>query len=380
MKFLWGSATSAYQIEGNNTGADWWEWDRGRSGRASFFWERWEEVVDLLHQLGHNAFRMSIEWSRIFPTAQESNRDAVEKYRRIIQSLLERNIEPIITLHHFTNPIWFSKIGGWLHRENIPHFIRFVESIIPILDGVKFIITINEPNVYAFRSYMEGYWPPQEKSMRKALRVLSSMKEAHVKAYQLLKSRTSASVSIAQNMMIFEPAWTYSPIHWIFTIMSDYMFNWYFPDRIGRYMDFLGINYYSRGFVRWPGSIEYRGEERNCMGWEIYPQGLYRVIKRAHARYGKPIMITENGICTDNDFQRIKFLKEHVEQIMRAREEGIPVIGYLYWSLLDNYEWAEGFEPRFGLVEVDYEKQKYRIRRSAFFYSEIIETDGLAAL
>ncbi len=380
MKFLWGSATSAYQIEGNNTNADWWEWDGGRSGRASFFWEKWEEVIELLHQLKHNAFRMSIEWSRIFPSPDEVDREALDKYRRIIESLMERGIEPVITLHHFTNPIWFSRMGGWLRRENITHFIRFVESVLPILKGVRFVITINEPNVYAFRSYMEGYWPPQEKSMRKAFRVLSNMKEAHIRAYQLLKSGTAADVSIAQNMMVFEPAWKWSPIHWILTLITDYMFNWYFPDRIRDHMDFLGINYYSRGFVRWLGSIQYRGDEKNCMGWEVHPQGLYRVIKRAYRRYRKPIMITENGICTDNDFQRIKFLKEHVEQVMKAREEGIPVIGYLYWSLLDNYEWAEGFEPRFGLLEVDYDKEKYRIRKSALFYSEIIETDGLAAL
>lgn len=380
MKFLWGSATSAYQIEGDNRNCDWWEWDGGRSGRASRFWEKWEEDIELLKELGHNAFRYSIEWSRIFPKENEINFEALKKYRRITDRLKESGIEPVITLHHFTNPVWFSRKGGWLRRENIDYFLRFVETIAEHFQDVKFFITINEPNVYAFRGYMEGYWPPGEKSIFKALKVMNNMIHAHKRGYEILKSHGNPMVSIAQNIMVLEPAWKWSPIHWILSAFSDYMFNWYFPDRVRNHLDFLGINYYTRGFVRNLGDVVYRGSEKNCMGWEVYPRGLGKAMERAYRRYKKPIMITENGICTDNDFQRIKFLKEHVSEVMRLREKGIPIIGYLYWSLLDNYEWAEGFEPRFGLVEVDYRTGERIIRKSALFYREIIETDGLAAL
>ena len=380
MKFLWGSATSAYQIEGDNRNCDWWEWDGGRSGRASWFWEKWEEDIELLRELKHNAFRYSIEWSRIFAGENEINFKALKKYRRITDRLKESGIEPVITLHHFTNPIWFSRKGGWLRRENMDYFLRFVEVIAEHFQDVKFFITINEPNVYAFRGYMEGYWPPEEKSIFKALKVMNNMIYAHKRAYEILKSHGNPMVSIAQNIMVLEPAWKWSPIHWILSAFSDYMFNWYFPDRLRNHLDFLGINYYTRGFVRNLGDVVYRGSEKNCMGWEVYPRGLGKAIERAYRRYRKPIMITENGICTDNDFQRIKFLKEHVSEMMRLREKGIPIIGYLYWSLLDNYEWAEGFEPRFGLVEVDYRTGERIIRKSALFYREIIETDGLAAL
>ena len=380
MKFLWGSATSAYQIEGDNRNCDWWEWDGGKSGRASWFWEKWEEDIELLRELKHNAFRYSIEWSRIFAGENEINFKALKKYRRITDRLKESGIEPVITLHHFTNPIWFSRKGGWLRRENMDYFLRFVEVIAEHFQDVKFFITINEPNVYAFRGYMEGYWPPEEKSIFKALKVMNNMIYAHKRAYEILKSHGNPMVSIAQNIMVLEPAWKWSPIHWILSAFSDYMFNWYFPDRLRNHLDFLGINYYTRGFVRNLGDVVYRGSEKNCMGWEVYPRGLGKAIERAYRRYRKPIMITENGICTDNDFQRIKFLKEHVSEVMRLREKGIPIMGYLYWSLLDNYEWAEGFEPRFGLVEVDYRTGERTIRKSALFYREIIETDGLAAL
>ncbi len=380
MKFLWGSATSAYQIEGDNRNCDWWEWDGGKSGRASWFWEKWEEDIELLRELKHNAFRYSIEWSRIFAGENEINFKALKKYRRITDRLKESGIEPVITLHHFTNPIWFSRKGGWLRRENMDYFLRFVEVIAEHFQDVKFFITINEPNVYAFRGYMEGYWPPEEKSIFKALKVMNNMIYAHKRAYEILKSHGNPMVSIAQNIMVLEPAWKWSPIHWILSAFSDYMFNWYFLDRLRNHLDFLGINYYTRGFVRNLGDVVYRGSEKNCMGWEVYPRGLGKAIERAYRRYRKPIMITENGICTDNDFQRIKFLKEHVSEVMRLREKGIPIMGYLYWSLLDNYEWAEGFEPRFGLVEVDYRTGERTIRKSALFYREIIETDGLAAL
>ncbi len=373
-KFLFGSAISSYQTEGNNRYADWWLFDRGRSGRASYFWEKWEEDIELLAKLGHNAFRFSIEWSRIQPQPGRIDYDALKTYERIINKLLGMNIEPILTLHHFTNPVWFYRKGGWLHEENLKYFYDYVNILLDNLPKITYYITINEPNVYAFKSYMEGAWIPQERSMFKALKVMNNMIQAHKQAYSMIKrSNPKAKVSLSQNVVVFEPKSILNPISILSTFIADRLFNLYVLDRCKNFLDFIGINYYTRARISSLGKYDYEGEETNCLGWEVYPEGLYSLLVRLYGRYRKPIMITENGICTDNDYQRMKFIKEHLEAVRRAISRGVDVIGYMYWSLLDNYEWAEGFQPRFGIVEVDYETGERRVRKSAWFYKELID-------
>ncbi len=369
---LWGSAISSYQAEGDNFNSDWWLFDRGKSSKASYFWYKWKEDIRLLKELGQNAFRFSIEWSRIFKTEKDIDYNSLDVYKRITEELLNYNIEPIITIWHFTNPIWFYKKGGWLINDNINYFFNYVELIDKHFDNVKYFIILNEPNVYSFKSYLEGTWPPNEKNLLKAFRVLNNLKNAYVMAYKILK-RPERLISLSQNFIIFRPYRFYNPINIISSIIDNKFFNFYFIDRVKNYMDFVGINYYTRVFVKFLSNFVYNEiSQKNCLGWEVYPKGLYKICKHVYKRYKKPIMITENGICTDNDFQRISFIKEHLHYLKKAKSEGVKILGYMYWSFLDNYEWAEGFGPRFGLVEVDYKTGERKVRNSAYFYKEVI--------
>jgi len=370
---LWGSAISSYQAEGDNFNSDWWIFDNGRSGKASYFWEKWKEDIKLLKSLSQNAFRFSIEWSRIFKTEKEIDYKSLDTYKKIVDELLKNNIEPILTIWHFTNPIWFYKRGGWLIKENINYFLEYVSLINKHFENVKYFIILNEPNVYAFKSYLEGTWPPKEKSLIKAFKVLNNLKYAYIKAYEILKNNYRF-LSFSQNLIIFKPYNIFNPLSLISTIIDNKFFNFWFIDKVKKYLDFIGVNYYTRAFIKFLSNFAYKeNSEKNCLNWEVYPKGIYEIVKIIYKRYKKPIMITENGICTNNDFQRIKFIKEHIEYLKKAMNEGIEILGYIYWSFLDNYEWAEGFEPRFGLIEVDYKTGERKIRNSAYFYKEIIE-------
>ncbi len=370
---LWGSSISSYQAEGDNYNADWWLFDNGKSGKASYFWYKWKEDVKLLKELGQNAFRFSIEWSRIFKTDKEIDYTSLDVYKRIVDELLNYNIEPILTIWHFTNPSWFYKKGGWLLKENKNYFLDYVELIGKNFENVNYFVVLNEPNVYAFKSYLEGSWPPQEKNLMKAFKVLNNLKNAYIDAYKLLKN-PRRQISIAQNIIIFRPYRIYNPINVISAILNNKLFNFYFLDKVKKFLDFVGVNYYTRVFVKFFSNFVYKeNAQKNCLGWEIYPKGLYEVCKVVYRRYKKPIIITENGICTNNDYQRISFIKEHVSYLKKAIAEGIKILGYMYWSFLDNYEWAEGFEPRFGIVEVDYKTGERKVRPSGYFYKEIIK-------
>ncbi|MCS7244677.1 MAG: family 1 glycosylhydrolase [candidate division WOR-3 bacterium] len=369
---LWGSGISAYQAEGDNVNSDWWVYDKGKSAKASYFWYKWKDDIELLKQLGQNAFRFSFEWSRIYKSENEIDYSALDTYRKIVDKLLEYNIEPIVTLWHFSNPIWFYNKGGWLRKENIGYFLDFVELISKYFQDIRYFIILNEPNVYSFKSYVEGSWPPCEKSIKKALITLNNLSKAYIKAYQILKN-SKRLLSVAQNLVIFRPYKLYNPINVISSFLNDKLYNFLFLDKVKKYLDFIGINYYTRVFVKFFSNFVYKKDrDKNCLGWEVYPKGIYIITKLVYRKYKKPIMITENGICTNNDFQRINFIKEHVEYIKKCIKEGIKIIGYIYWAFLDNYEWAEGFGPRFGLIEVDYETGNRKIRNSAYFYRELI--------
>jgi beta-glucosidase len=415
--FLWGAATSGHQVEGHNINSDWWKWElEGRvaekSGRACDHYRVFKEDIQLARNLGHNAYRFSAEWSRIEPVRGEFSEDALAHYNEVISFLRQLNIEPIVTLNHFTVPLWFYDKGGWLNPESTNAFRDYVAKVVSELgEGVKYWITINEPGVYAHGGYIEGNWPPGRKSYTLASRVLVSLMRAHCLAYQTIhdiyrkRSRPAPLVSISKHIMPFEPCRAGSLKDKIPACLRNYYFNDLTVRSLisGRIvapgfgfirlpakntLDFLGINYYRRELIRFKGLFgrDLFGEvcdpagrddagERNYLGWEIYPEGLYNVLKR-YSEYGLPMMITENGICTENDRERIKFIENHLEAISRAIREGVNVCGYLYWSLLDNFEWAHGFGPRFGLVEVDYDTLRRRTRESGLFYSGIIKDNG----
>lgn len=394
--FLWGAATSAYQAEGNNANSDWWQWEkdthRENSGMACRHYEFYKEDFQLAKNLHHNAHRISVEWSRIEPEEGKFSQAELQHYIDVILSLRARNIEPIVTLHHFTNPVWFSKVGGWVNRRASERFLRYCEFLVSALAKyVHYWITINEPNVYISHAYILGVWPPQVKSYLKAKAVENNMLLAHIKAFRLIHkiyrelNCPRPCVSIAQNMMAFLPC-TQALKNRFAAMLRDKWYNFGFLDKaiLHKTLDFIGVNYYSRQLVevkRWginnlAADVCEKGHhpvKKNSLGWDIYPEGLYQLLLKLK-KYRLPIIITENGICTQDDGLRWDYICNHLKNIYFAIEKGVPVTGYLYWSLMDNFEWDKGFGPRFGLIDIDYNTYKRTVRESARLFGEVCKT------
>lgn len=380
--FLWGTATSAYQVEGNNIYSDWWEWEKGqpedkRSGQASDEYNRFEEDFKLAQGLNINAQRISIEWSRIEPKPHIYDQTAIDHYRKVLKSLKDKNFKVMLTLWHFTLPEWVASIGGWENPLTQEYFVRFLERVIPEFNPyVDFWITLNEPGVYVFMAYLRGEWPPGKKSKWKALLVHWNLVQAHKKAYALLHKLSHKPVGIAQNMQSYHSTHKHSLIEQLSVYFGDLISNHSFYNMIGDCYDFFGINYYfHHRFNRiksfFPAVEEAEDQHRDVsdLGWEIFPEGIFDIL--ADISDHKPIYITECGIASTNDDRRTRFLIQYLSEVYRAIESGIKVKGFFYWSLVDNFEWHEGFGPRFGLIEVDYATQKRKIRPSAYVYSEI---------
>jgi beta-glucosidase len=401
--FLWGAATSAYQVEGNNVNSDWWQWEKKtgkeKSGPACRHYEFYKRDFDLAKSLHHNAHRLSIEWSRIEPKKGKFSKEALKHYIDVILALRRRNIEPIVTLHHFTNPVWFSESGGWMNPWSVVRFLRYCDFVTrPLARYVRYWITINEPTIYISHAYIFGIWPPQAKTYLKATAVEENLAWAHVRAYRLIHKiykelkLGKPSISIAQNVMAFVPC--KRDLKNRFTAyLRDRLYNLGFLERIMRHnimrktMDFIGVNYYSRQVVDLKkfgiGNLvtdlcdkKHHRCEKNSLGWDIYPRGLYEVLLELK-KYGLPVMITENGICTADDDLRWKYIYDHLKNIHRAMRKGVHVTGYLYWSLMDNFEWDKGFGPRFGLIDIDYNTYKRTVRKSARKFGQVCKTGVL---
>ncbi|RJP29631.1 MAG: glycoside hydrolase family 1 protein [Candidatus Omnitrophota bacterium] len=398
--FLWGAATSAYQVEGNNIHSDWWQWEKSgklkfQSGKACLHYELYKEDFNLAKSLHHNAHRISIEWSRIEPAIGQFNEKEIDHYKQVILELRRNNIEPIVTLHHFTNPAWFTESGGWLDKKCTSHFIKYVEKLLYAFgDKVKYWITINEPFIYSYYSYIEGTWPPQVKSFSKAKKVLNNLALTHIKTYRLIHEYYKANrlglplVSIAKNMQAFMPC-----IPSLKNILAAYLRDRIYNHNMLAYfcrkrtLDFIGVNYYSRSLVEVGGlslknilldtcQNSHSKLLKNSLGWDIYPEGLFKILCGLKC-FGLPVLITENGICTEDDNLRWSFIHDHLYNINLAVRQGVKVMGYIYWSLIDNFEWDKGFGPRFGLVEVDYATLKRKVRESAYKYSQVCKTNKL---
>ncbi|MBN1798835.1 MAG: glycoside hydrolase family 1 protein [Spirochaetales bacterium] len=405
--FLWGTAASSHQVEGNNNNNDWWEWeqqgkinDGSVSGPACDHYNRFDEDFAALRRQHHNTHRLSIEWSRIEPEQGRWNKQAVKHYKAVLASLKSKGLKPMLTLHHFTNPLWLSRQGGWEQPQVVRFFKRYARFVAEELgEGIELWITINEPVVYAFESYIAGIWPPGKRDFKAAMRVLKHMLLAHAEAYHAIHSvlTDGCKVSFAKHYRIFDPFCGCSIFDRTMAYVIDFIFNRHFTKaciggtiyppvalfkqvpRLKNTLDYIGINYYSREMIRFtpfkPGSdfftlITRPGAPVNFLGWEIYPYGLFRLLRK-QKKYKKAIYITENGIATENDEERGRFIIEHLKQMHCAITGGIDVRGYYYWSCLDNFEWAEGFTPRFGLTHVDYKTQKRTLRGSGKLYAEI---------
>lgn len=403
--FLWGVATSAFQLEGSPY-ADWSTWDSilSLNPRVTNHYELYKEDIKLIKQLGLNAYRFSIEWSRIQPSENYWNKETAEHYQRIINLLNDNNITPMVTIHHFTHPVWFIRKYPWHRKKSIEKFVEYVERLIDSIKGVDYWITFNEPYLWLLGGYIEGCIPPGYRDLNLAIKALKNILISHSIVYDLIHLNNQKSqVSIAHNMAVFAPWIKWNPLDRFLTKMARNFYNHSiidgfmegkitlsFPCRkpveinvpIKGKIDFFGINYYTRVHMRFNPFkrlfVEFRhrdidGHGLTDMGWEIYPKGLKKVLKEA-SKLNVPIIITENGIATKDDNKKIEFIKAHIDVIETAIKEGINVKGYFYWSLIDNYEWLHGLDARFGLYRVDFKNYRRIPTKAASFYSYIIQS------
>lgn len=414
--FSWGTATAAYQVEGNNTNSQWWAWEQKpgnilhnhKSGLACDWWGgRWREDLDRAVESYQNAHRMSVEWSRIQPTSDRWDENAIDHYREIIRGMVERGLTPIVTLHHFSNPIWLAEQGSW-ENEAIPqYFEKFVGKVVGALkEFVQTWVTINEPNVILASAYVLGDFPPGKKDFRAVVKVATNMVRAHAAAYHLIHEiQPQTQVGIAINYRGFIPSKPWFPPDKLAARLQHKLFNNLFPmalskgvvrfpGRIKRIheakntQDFLGVNYYTCDRVAfnilkpsemfgkrfYPQNADL--SENGFIANE--PQGLFTALKWA-LQFKRPIIITENGVEDTSDRLRPRYLLQHLHQTWRGVNFNWPVMGYFHWTLVDNFEWERGWTQRFGLWELDNETQARRKRPSAELYAEICHENGITS-
>jgi beta-glucosidase len=404
--FMWGASTSAHQVEGSNHN-QWTVWELAHaaelakkaekqysylknwseikkqaqdpdnyvSGRGVDHYNRYKEDFDLVKKLNLNSFRFGIEWSRIEPEEGKWNEEAIEHYREYIKELKKRGIEPMLNIWHWTMPVWFTDKGAFKKFDNLRYWDRFIKKVAEeYAHELTYVITINEPNVYASFSYQLGWWPPQEKNPVTMMQVYWNLAMAHKRAYKILKkANPKLQVGIATQLANIQAKRPHNLFDEFSTKLMRYAWNWWFLHRIRKQQDFIGFNYY---FTDYYTGLLKRGNPKvplNDLGWYMEPEGLYPLILRVWARFKKPIIITENGLADANDEYRRWWIEESIVAMEKAISEGVDLKGYFHWSLLDNFEWAQGYWPKFGLVEVDRKNgMKRKIRPSAEWLAERI--------
>jgi beta-glucosidase len=353
--FLFGCATAAHQVEGGNSN-DWTRWEaagrtREPSGAACDSWNRFDADLACLQALGANAYRLSIEWSRLEP-AEGAWDAAAARYREMLAKLRAAGIASMVTLHHFTLPTWVADRGGAEWAGGADAFAAFAVRSARAIGEPDLWCTVNEPNVVAFMGYVAGIFPPGAHNPARALRVMRNLDRWHHAAVAALRSAGfHAPIGLAHHMRPMDPLNPANPAHRVAAKLFERAFH-AIPERGFADSDWIGLNYYSRDRIGLGTVQPTPGAPQNDLGWEIHPEGLYRCLL-ALKRFGKPILVTENGICDAKGDKRPAFLADHLAAMARARDEGVDVRGYFHWSLLDNFEWAEGYAPRFGLYAVD---------------------------
>lgn len=413
--FLWGSATAAHQVEGNNTNNQWWQWEQaghtdGTSGLAADWWGgRWREDFDRAAETGQNAHRFSVEWSRIQPTPDKWDEEALEKYRAMLRGLRERNMTALVSLHHFSDPLWLAEKGGWENAEVVALFEKFVRKTVDALkEYVTLWCTINEPNVYALSGYANGTFPPGVTDLKRAVNVIANMLRAHAVAYRTIHQiQPEARVGYALHFrpMVAKAGWSlldrlmrnlrYEGVNMAFPsgistgVMKSPVGNVSIPEAKDT-QDYLGMNYYSVDTISF-----HLGKPKELFTHSGYPadsdfsstkfianipEGLYDSLKWAVRTYPNlPIIVTENGVEDAEDKMRPRYIAQHIHQLWRSVNFNWPIKGYFHWSLVDNFEWERGWTQRFGLWGLDLETQK-RIRRpSVDLYAEICRENGLSS-
>jgi len=418
--FLWGTATAAHQVEGNCVNNNWFNWETSPSshdysflhskqpaGIACDHWKRYPEDIRLMKELGVNAYRFSVEWSKIEPEQGEFNQNALTHYSMVIDSLIAQGITPMITLHHFTNPIWFEKLGAFERQENIEYFVKFSQKVFEkFSDRVIYWCTINEPAVYTVQGYFTGIFPPEKQNIRLATIVLKNLIRAHVGVYFALKESQNGEncqIGFVKNINQFKPLREWHPADQLTAWFANHFYNdailyclmtdeyrLIIPILSGeneiihnasQSYDFVGLNYYSHNFLKFQlfstphVNVAFPEKEiKTDMPYTMYAQGFYDAIESV-SRLKKPVIITENGVADREDKIRSEWITDYLNQLVIALENGIDIRGYFYWSLLDNYEWAEGYNMKFGLYEVDFKNQQRTLREGSKTFQKIIKSE-----
>lgn len=398
--FYWGAATASYQVEGGIENTDWAQAARdGRvpvCGDACDHYNRYEADFDLVKELGHTAHRLSVEWARIEPREGEFDAAAIAHYRKVLSALHERGIKPYVTIWHFTLPDWFAQNGGFERADAPVVFARYAAFVVQELGDVcEHFSTMNEPNVFGSNGWLRGSWPPFKrftltdrvsitnsgrqfeakasrglKPLLLYFRVMKNLAKAHNQAYLAIKmTRPDIEVSVVKHVIVF--AATNNPWQKLKAWLANYFWTHKFMRRVTHHVDSIGLNYY---FYTQFGDT--RHWKKTDMDWNFAPEYIYDALKML-AVYKKPLFVSEAGLADHDDSDRAEYITKQIEATWRAIQDGCDVRGHLYWSLLDNYEWALGFDKRFGLVEVNFETQERTIRPSAYVYKKIIEQNGM---
>ena len=419
--FIWGTATAAHQVEGDCTN-NWSAFekdtkdggqpnikDNQQSGLACDHWNRYPEDISLIKELGVSHYRFSVEWSKIQSEQGVFDEAVLNHYSKMIDRLIENDITPVLTLHHFTHPIWFDRLGAFEKEENISIFVSFCERVFKEYSNkVDFWCTINEPAVVATQGYFSGMFPPGKKDSQLSAVVLKNLLQSHVKVYHALKKMENGprvKIGLVKNINQFDPWRRWHLFDWIISNAANHFFNdstidflqtgifkiripclaWIFHENqkaIGS-TDFFGLNYYSHNHLKMqfspkePFTMQYPdGDILTDMPYTIYGEGMYRAIESVSA-LDVPIMITENGVADAADDQRKLYIQRYLYAVSKAIEDGFDIQGYFYWSLMDNFEWAFGYDMKFGLYAVDYKTQERTLRKGAEAFIDIVKSENI---
>lgn len=382
--FLWGAASASHQVEGGNWNNDWWEFEHREGSPCAVpsgdccdhFW-RYPSDIRMLKDLGFAAYRFSIEWSRIEPEQGEISRAALDHYRRMIACCWENDVLPVVTFHHFSSPRWFAAEGGWASPGSADHFARFCETANGHLgDLIGIGCTINEPNIVSLMGYLVGVFPPGHNDMGEYAAVNENLKAAHRKGYEAVKSGPG-DYPLGQTVAMgdwWAPAGAEEKMAEVRHMHEGQHLEACRGD------DFVGVQAYSRTRIG-PDGLPLPPEEGvevvTSMGYEFWPRSLEVAIRYGAETTGAPVIVTENGLGHDDDSRRVAYVDEALRGLARCIDDGLDVRGYFYWSLTDNFEWALGYGPKFGIVEIDWETQQRAPRPSAHWLGEIARTNRL---
>ncbi len=399
--FLWGTASAAHQVEGDDRNSDWWEFEQqpGRiangdtSGIANDHYHRYREDFALLRELNQNAHRLSIEWSRIEPSQGDFDARQIRHYRDVLADLREQGMEPMVTLHHFTSPLWFARKGGWSARDATHAFLPFVRRVIDELgDLVGLWCTINEPSLYGANGWVSGEFPPGRRGDIAGLyRVTSNMRKAHELAYLAIKRRwPDAQVGLSHHKLLMLPASNNRRDRWAAQTAQIALDRWPVgPGHLRRVVeatcDYVGIAHYWGQMCAFdPGRPQDQfirrfnvpGRPVTAMGMSSDPSWMRLVLNELRG-LGKPVYITENGLGSDDDEWRRRYIIEILSNVLLAIGDGVDVRGYFHWTNTDNFEWARGYATRFGLIEVERRTLERTIKPSGDLYGRIAQANTL---